>query len=319
VTEAAPSRPAPPAARPDLGADVAAVRSFWTGLGLPGLLDVHTHFLPEGIERRVWAQFDAAGPKIGRPWPIRYRLSADERVALLRDMGVRRFPTLPYAHRPGIADHLNAWARDFAARVPESLWSATFFPEEPAAAYVAGLVDAGVEVFKVHVQVGEFELDDPLLTPVWGLLEDSGTPVVVHAGHAPVGNAHTGPEPLARLLRRFPRLTIVVAHLGAPDYLAFCDLAAHHERVHLDTTMVFTDFWEADYPDGLTARLRDLEPKVLLGTDMPTIPYPYAHQLDALGRLGLGDDWLRSVCWGNGLRLFGESRESSATPGGWDQ
>jgi len=317
VTDAA----APPVASPaDLAADVAAVRKRWTGLGLPGLFDVHTHFLPDGLERRVWAQFDAAGPKIGRPWPIRYRLTTDERVALLRDMGVRRFPSLPYAHRPGVAERLNDWARDFAVRVPESLWSATFFPEEGAEAYVAGLVADGVEVFKVHVQVGEFELDDPLLTPVWGLLEDSGTPVVVHAGHAPVGNDHTGPEPLARLLRRFPRLAVVAAHLGAPDYLAFCDLAAAYDRVHLDTTMVFTDFWEADYPVGLVDRLRDLEPKVLLGTDVPTIPYPYAHQLDALARLGLGDDWMRSVCWHNGLELFGDGvrsgGESSGTPGG---
>jgi predicted TIM-barrel fold metal-dependent hydrolase len=292
---------------PALRAD-ADVPAWWQRLGLPGLFDVHTHFLPPGIERRVWAQFDAAGPKIGRPWPIRYRLPAAERVALLRDLGVRRFPSLPYAHRPGVAEHLNAWARDFAADVPESLWSATFFPEDDAKAYVAGLVDVGVEVFKVHVQVGEFELDDPLLTPVWGLLEDAGTPVVVHAGHAPIGNAHTGPEPLARLLRRFPRLTIVVAHLGAPDYLAFADLAAAYDRVHLDTTMVFTDFWGTDYPPGLTARLRDLAPKVLLGTDVPTIPYPYVHQLDALARLDLGDDWLRAVCWENGVRLFGDRR-----------
>jgi predicted TIM-barrel fold metal-dependent hydrolase len=320
VTDPVAGTDAAVATGPDLAADVAAVRAFWTRLGLPGLLDVHTHFLPERLERRVWAQFDAAGPKIGRPWPIRYRVTADERVALLRDMGVRRFPSLPYAHRPGVAEGLNAWARDFAARVPESLWSATFFPEEPAAAYVAGLVAEGVEVFKVHVQVGEFELDDPLLAPVWGLLEDSGTPVVVHAGHAPVGNDHTGPAPLAQLLRRFPRLAVVVAHLGAPDYLAFCDLAAAHERVRLDTTMVFTDFWAGEYPGGLTDRLRDLEPKVLLGTDVPTIPYPYAHQLEALERLGLGDDWLRSVCWRNGVRLFGEARrapgECPGTPGG---
>ena len=52
-------------------------------------------------------------------------------------------------------------------------------------------------------------------------------------------------------------------------------------------------------------RLVDLQHKVLLGTDFPTIPYPYAHQLEGLERLGLGDDWLRAVCWENGARLFG--------------
>ena len=46
------------------------VSAWWQALGLPGLFDVHVHFLPPRIEAAVWRQFDDAGPKIGRPWPI---------------------------------------------------------------------------------------------------------------------------------------------------------------------------------------------------------------------------------------------------------
>jgi len=282
-------------------------RAFWQDLGLPGLFDVHVHFLPDNIERRVWEQFDQAGPKIGREWPVRYRQSVQDRVALLRDLGVRRFSALPYAHRPGVATYLNDWARTFAAEVPENLWSATFFPEPEATAYVGTLVDEGVEVFKVHVQVGAFRLDDPLLDGVWARLEDSGTPIVVHAGSGPVPNAFTGPEPLARVLARWPRLSVVVAHLGAPEYDAFLSLAERFERVHLDTTMVFTDFFGemSTFPPSLLPRLVDVGEKVLLGSDFPTIPYPYLHQLESLAGLDLGEEWLRAVCWDNGARLFG--------------
>lgn len=288
----------------DVREDVPAVRAFWEDLGLPGLFDVHVHFLPPSIQRAVWAVFDAAGPKIGRAWPIRYRQSYDERVELLRAFGVRRFPTLPYAHKPGVASYLNDWARDFARDVPESLWSATFFPEPGAGASVGELIAGGVEIFKVHLQVGEFHADDPLLDDVWGAVEDAGTPVVLHAGSGPVGNAFTGPESTARLLRRFPRLTLVLAHMGAPECPEFLALAERYDRVHLDTTMVFTDFFPP-YPDELVPRLVDLQDKVLLGSDFPTIPYPYAHQLEGLARLDLGDDWLRAVCWENGARLLG--------------
>jgi predicted TIM-barrel fold metal-dependent hydrolase len=284
--------------------DTTDVRDFWQGLGLPGLVDVHVHFLPENIQRAVYAVFDGAGAKIGREWPIRYRFSHEERVEVLRGFGVRRFSTLPYAHKPGVAGYLNDWSRDFAAGVPEVLRSATFYPEADAASYVADLVTDGVEVFKVHVQVGEFHLDDPLLDPVWGTLEDAGTPVVVHAGSGPVGNAFTGPDPLRRVLERFPRLCVVVAHMGAPECEEFLVLAETYDRVHLDTTMVFTDFF-GQYPVGLVPRLRDLQPKVLLGSDFPTIPYPYVEQLEGLARLDLGDDWLRDVCWHNGARLLG--------------
>ncbi len=276
-------------------------------LGVPGLVDAHVHFLPPPVMRKVRAQFDGAGPLIGRAWPLTYRGEDAERVARLRALGVRRFPSLPYAHRPGIAGYLNEWSADFAADVPECLSSATFYPEPGVGEYVAELVAAGTEIFKVHVQVGDFDLLDPLLTDAWGALAEAGTPVVVHAGGGPVPNAHTGPAPMRALMRRHPRLTAVVAHLGAPDYDDFLSIAEDFDRVHLDTTMAFTDFFEeiAAFPSDLLPRLADLGDKVLLGSDFPNIPYPYAHQLEALERLDLGDDWLRRVCWANGAALFG--------------
>ncbi len=294
------------------GEPIDATRAFWQDLGLPGLFDVHVHFLPPNVQAKVYAQFDQAGPKIGREWPIRYRGSHEERVEQLRAFGVRRFSALPYAHRPGIATYLNDWARDFAAGIPECLWSATFYPEADATTYVGDLIESGVKVFKLHAQVGEFRLDDPLLDAAFGLIEDAGTPIVIHVGSGPVANEFTGPEHLERLLSRHPRLTAVIAHMGAPEYAEFLALAEAHPNTRLDTTMVFTEFFdqEAAYPDHLLPRLADLGDRVLLGSDFPTIPYPYLEQLNGLGRLagrhaGLGEDWLRRVCWYNATELFG--------------
>ena len=110
------------------------------------------------------------------------------------------------------------------------------------------------------------------------------------------------------MLDRYPELTLVIAHLGMGEYDAFADLVEQFPRVHLDTTMAGTDFSNAFAP--LTAGLRratrpDLGDRVVLGTDFPNIPYPYAHQLEALHRLGLGDEWMRKVLWHNGARLLG--------------
>ncbi|MEV0156239.1 amidohydrolase family protein [Micromonospora sp. NPDC050686] len=289
-------------------AEDAAVPAFWRALGLPGLADVHVHFLPPRLLRRVWAYFDAAGPLVGTEWPIRYRWDDADRVAHLRRLGVRAFSALAYPHRPGMAADLNAWTLEFARTTPGCLPSATFFPEPSAGRYVADALAAGARVFKVHVQVGRFLPTDPALDACWGLLAEAGVPVVVHAGHAPVGTPQTGPEPFAALLARHPRLTAIVAHLGAPDYAAFLDLAEAYERVRLDTTMAFTPFFDrfVPFPPGELPRLRDLglAGKVLLGSDFPNIPYPYAAQLTGLARLELDDDWLRAVCWHNAATLF---------------
>lgn len=113
---------------------------------------------------------------------------------------------------------------------------------------MAAALERGARVFKAHVQVGGYDPNDPLLEPVWGLLAESGTPVVVHCGSGPAPGKHTGPGPIGALLGRHPRLRLIVAHLGLPEYADFLDLADRHRSVHLDTTMVFTDFTERTAP-----------------------------------------------------------------------
>ncbi len=226
---------------------------------------------------KVRHQFDSAGPLIGSVWPLEYRASDEELVATLRGFGVRRFSALPYAHKPGMAEFLNDWAFGFADRTPGCLRSATFYPEPEAAAYVAERVSAGAEIFKVHVQVGDFDVRDPLLSEVWGALEDAGTPVVVHAGSGPIGTPYTGPGPVADLLRAHPRLALVIAHLGAPEYADFLDLVAAYEHVRADTTMVFTPFFDrlgAAFPHDLVPRLARPPAQAPARLGLPEHPLP---------------------------------------------
>jgi predicted TIM-barrel fold metal-dependent hydrolase len=206
-----------------------------------------------------------------------------------------------------MAAWLNGWEAEFAARTPDALHSATFFPEPGADAYVSEAITAGARLFKAHLQVGGYDPRDELLGPVWGLLAESRVPVVVHCGSGPMPGRFTGPGPMSEVLARHPRLIAIIAHLGAPEYADFLGLAERYPGVHLDTTMAFTDFLEriAPFPVGLRPRLADAGDRILLGTDFPNIPYSYLHQLQALARLDLGEPWLRAVCHDNASRLLG--------------
>ena len=284
------------------------VSAFAESLGLPGLIDIHTHFMPHRLQERVWSYFDQVGPLTGRAWPIYYRADAATRVAVLGSFGVKAFSALAYPHKPGMARSLNDWTLDFAARTPGCIPTATFFCEPEAGDYVVAAIEAGARLFKCHVQVGGYDPRDTRLDPVWAALAEAGIPVVAHVGGGPVAGSFTGPAVFAEVLARHPRLPAVIAHLGMPDVLEFCELADRYEQVRLDTTMAFVDFWEQPPPSTeVLARLVSLQEKVLLGTDFPTIPYPYFHQLEALARLDLGDHWLRAVCWDNGAELLGIS------------
>jgi uncharacterized protein len=283
------------------------VAEFRARVGIDSIIDVHTHFMPERLLAAVQAYFDAAGPLIGRPWPITYREDEQTRVSTLRSFGVAAFTALLYPHKQGMARSLNEWGADFAARTPGCLHSATFFAEPSAAADVGRAIEQGARVFKCHLQVGGFDPNDPVLDPAWGLLAEAGVPVVTHCGSGPVAGRFTGPAPIARLLARHPALRLVVAHLGMPEYGEFLTLAQRYPGVLLDTTMAFTPFIDdagAPFPPAELPRLRDLGNRVLLGTDFPNIPYTYADALEALERTGLGPDWLRAVCHDNAAILF---------------
>ncbi|MCW2667221.1 MAG: amidohydrolase [Frankiales bacterium] len=292
---------------PAAAAEAEQVRALWRGLDLPGLVDLHVHFMPANVMAKVWAYFDAAGPMIGSAWPITYREGEQDRLERLRSYGVRAFPSLIYPHKPDMAPWLNAWAADFADAHDDVLRTATFYPEPGAVAYVEQALSGGARLFKAHVQVGAYDPRDPLLDGVWGALADAAVPVVVHCGSGPQPGRFTGPELFAEVLARHPSLTAVIAHMGMPEYAAFLDLARRYDRVHLDTTMAFTDFTEErmPWPPDLRPALLELADRVVLGTDFPNIPYAYAHQLEALVRLDLGSDWLRGVLHDNGARLIG--------------
>ncbi|HVT66875.1 MAG TPA: amidohydrolase family protein [Trebonia sp.] len=275
--------------------------------GLDRLIDVHTHFMPERLLAAVRAYFDAAGPLIGRPWPIVYRQDEQARVAALRAFGVSRFSAMLYPHKPGMARSLNDWAAGFAARTPDCLHTATFFAEPSAAADVRRALEAGARVFKCHLQVGDFDPNDPLLDEAWGLLAEAAVPVVTHCGSGPVPGRFTGPGPVAALLARHPGLRLVVAHQGMPEYAEFLRLAERYPGVLLDTTLAFTPFIDGAgqaFPAAELPRLRDLGDRVLLGTDFPNIPHSYPDALESLERAGLGPAWLRAVCHDNAARVF---------------
>jgi hypothetical protein len=273
-------------------------------LGLPGVADIHVHFMPDAVLRKVWAYFDAVP---GGGWAVRYRFDEAERVRLLGRLGVLVHTALLYPHKPAMAAWLNDWGVDFAARTPGCVTTGTFFPESDVDDYVSLALNRGTRIFKAHLEVGAYDPRDPLLDRVWGALADARTPVVCHCASAPKPGRFTGPGPISEVLRRHPELILVIAHCGAPEYADFLDLAQRYPNVHLDTTMSFTDFTSArtPFPPELLPRLRDLGDRVVLGSDFPNIPYPYAHQIEALIRLDLGDDWLRKVLHDNGMRLLG--------------
>ncbi|MDT2009031.1 amidohydrolase family protein [Rhodococcus opacus] len=153
--------------------------------------------------------------------------------------------------------------------------------EKSAAGYVAEAIRVGHARLQVPHPGGAVLTQRSAPRSRVGCAAGVGCPTVIHCGSGPAPGTYTGPEPIAELLSRYPRLHLIIAHMGLPEYRKFLDLAGKYPNVYLDTTMAFTDYTEAatPFPRDEVHRLSDLQERIVFGSDFPNIPYPY---LDAL-------------------------------------
>ncbi|MHB8420237.1 MAG: amidohydrolase family protein [Myxococcales bacterium] len=289
-------------------ADAGAFFSEPEGTAVPAGLDVvdaHVHLFPPRVFDAIWRWFDR------HAWRIRYRLYAEQVVAHLASRGVKRLCGLAYSHVPGMARELNRFMAETARAHPEVLPLATVLPGEPDAEAVVreAFGPLALRGLKIHCHVQKLAPDDPRLDPVYRACAQARLPAVVHAGREPASDAYgvdtralCSAAAINRVLRRHPRLTLVVPHLGADEFEAYRALLEAHENLWLDTTMAIAGFFEA----GPAASLFPAQAaRLLYGTDFPNIPYAWDRELRRITAAGLAPEALAALLAGNARRVFG--------------
>jgi predicted TIM-barrel fold metal-dependent hydrolase len=264
------------------------------------IIDVHTHLMPERLFQAVRAYFRA------HLWEPRYAGPAEELVTQLLDAGASRFVFMPYAHRGEMSRSLNHWVANVQATfAPAGIGFGTFHPDDDK--LVADLVDEafgrlGLRGAKLHPQVGRFGMDDPRLDPLYERAVDYGALLLIHAGRRPEPSEYVGARAFARLMRRFPKLRVIVAHAGADEFESFFDLCSVYEGVFLDTAMVFDRRLGGPPP---IQRVLEFQDRVVFGSDFPLIPNRWQETVEAILDLRLGRTLEEKLLCTNAARLLG--------------
>ena len=251
------------------------------------MIDIHVHFFPPAVFRAIWRYFENQS---GGLWKINYKLYGDKHVQTLRDQGIKRFSTLVYAHKPGMADFLNEYIRESAAQYPEILPFGTVYVGDPEPAAVARKIfeDYGFMGIKLHPFVTGEMLDDSRFFPVYEIMQDLSKVLVCHPGSGPVYDMRDGAERIRNIMNEFPKLKVVIAHCGAFEYEDYIKLGEDFESVYFDTAMncVHTHVFDHNCPGReFFVRFQD---RILFGTDFPNIPYEYGEQIDSIKKFELG-------------------------------
>lgn len=265
------------------------------------MIDFHVHFFPERVFRRIWEVFDTTY------WPVKYHLHGAELVECLKEKGVERFTTLVYAHKPGMAEGLNEFVAEWAAREPALIPFGTVYSgdESPVATARRCFEEYGFIGLKLQPAVSREMVDDPRLFPVYEQMEAQGRIVLAHAGSGPQGWMQEGHERVRRVLEQFPNLTFVAAHCGAAEFSEFSALAEEYPKLYFDTAMISVPCEQ--FPGNCPGRefyLRHAD-RILFGSDFPNIPYAYEVQIEGVRGLGLGAEVEEKIFRENAIRLLG--------------
>ena len=266
--------------------------------------DAHVHLHPPGLARAIERWF------LAHDWVLGRAFEPDAVADTLRARGVERFCFFSYAHKAGMARELNRWLGKTAATLPDALALGTLHPDDPDLDDVAREATdvLGLRGFKFHHSVQRFRVDDPRLFGVYERAEAAGHVFVLHAGTMPYRDPFTGVEPFARVMTRFPRLRVCVAHMGAFQSAEFLDLVARYPHLYVDTTMAMTSlatrYVGADPAAVSDATLLRHQDRILFGSDFPLVPYDYDEERRWAWERALGDDVRRKIFRDNARAFF---------------
>ena len=273
-------------------------------------IDIHTHLHPERLFRAIRKWFAERSD-----WKLEYPTEPELVASFLLDHGVERFVYFSYAHKAGIAREINAWLSATARRVPAGIPLGTIHPDDPDLmdAVEEALVGYGFKGFKFHINVQRFFPDDPRVLPVYERLLALDRFLLIHVGSAPWPNAFDGFPRFARVMDMFPRLKVVVAHMGSFETRQFMQLMARCPNLYLDTTMAFAPVrHEHRRIDTRLNRISvtndDLlrwQARIVFGSDFPNLPYPYEEEREALWLRDLPLPVFRKIFHDNAAALLG--------------
>ncbi len=225
-------------------------------------LDFHTHAYHPKIAHKVVAQLERhyGIPPVGTG-------ELEDLLTMIRKAGLDKAVIHGAATAPAQVIPANNWAISLQRDHPEVYAFGTLHPGyEDFESELDRLEHAGITGIKFHPDFQGFRLDDPLLKPIFEAISGRFT-VMFHVGdRLPPEQNPSCPLKLAAILRDFPGLTAIAAHMGG--YLhweyALTHLAGKNVFIDTSSTLSFID-------PALLRALFDKHPmdRILFGSDYP--------------------------------------------------
>lgn len=258
-------------------------------------IDFHTHVYPETIAAKATAAtcefYDIKTPYIGTP---------EEKLRVDSENGIYKSVILPVAVVPRHVHSINEFTRKTAAEHKELIpFGTVHAADENILEEAALFTEMGFYGIKMHPDMQKFDIDDSRLLPLYDMIQGK-LPVMFHSGDPRYTWSH--PEKIKRILREFPKLVVIAAHMGgwSVQETAF-PLLKNEERCFVDTsssTRSLPTEKTMEYIRGYGVE------RVLFGSDYP-VGDPAGH-IRTLLALSLSEDEKEKIAYKNAEAFIDE-------------
>lgn len=259
-------------------------------------VDAHCHIYPEKIAARAICGTDTF-----------YGLHSlkngivGDMIKEGSEQGIDRFVVQSVASTPRQVKSINEFiAREEAEYKGILTGLGTLHPDsEDIEGDFEHLCELNLHGVKLHPDIQSFRIDDKKCMKIYELCQSHGLPILMHTGDYRYDNSN--PERLLPVLKAFPSLTVVGAHLGG---WSVWDEAAKKlsgfENLYVDTSSSFGFLTNEKMKELILAYGVD---KVLFATDYPM--WDAADELKRLLSLGFTDTEYEKLLGKNAAKVFG--------------
>lgn len=260
------------------------------------VIDIHAHVYPQKIAVR-------AAQSIGAFYgvPMRHDGSVETLLTRMRLGGVDRALIHSVAMSPARAATINNFIAQSVAEHPQELIGfATLHPDmslNEAGDELSRALALGLKGVKLHNDMQQIALDDPRMDTIYAVCQDA-CPLLLHMGDSRYH--YDNPSQVPAILRRFPRLRLLCAHMGGYTEWDEARRCLQHENVLVDCSSSYFVLGDAGLLDSIRFFGAD---RVLFGSDFPM--WDPGEELRAVRGLGLRADELEKVLHLNAERFLG--------------
>jgi predicted TIM-barrel fold metal-dependent hydrolase len=167
----------------------------------------------------------------------------------------------------------------------------------------------GMRGLKLHPIAQKFAPDDERMRPVYRWLVDHDLPVTAHTGENIIKDEYVGfgePNRWISVLEEFPRLRLIMAHLGNGFWEQAIEIAKKYKQVLFDTAVAISAIDSDTTLDDNEAveMIRTIgADRILFGSDYPWINP--AGDIERIRGLKISQGEIDRILGGNAAELFG--------------